>query len=99
MKGSRTFRVIFGIFVLMLFGAYSFMRYTTSPHSSDFDSENAFIYSEALARIEPRLSFRPSSRLRPPPRPQGPPPFPPRSLQPPPSLWVRPPLPRTSNLI
>lgn len=52
MKGSRTFRVIFGIFVLILFGAYSFMRYTTSPHSSDFDSENAFIYSEALARIE-----------------------------------------------
>lgn len=52
MKGSRTFRVIFGILVLILFGAYSYMRYTTSPHSSDFDSENAFVYSEVLAQLE-----------------------------------------------
>jgi len=52
MRTSRTFRVIFGIFVLILFGAYSFMRYTTSPHSSDFDSENAHIYTEWKAQQE-----------------------------------------------
>ena len=49
MRASRTFRVIFGIIVLILFGAYSYMRYTTSPHSSDFDEENARTYSEWLA--------------------------------------------------
>ena len=52
MRTSRTFRVIFGIFVLILFGAYSYMRYTTSPHSSDFDSENARIYTEWKAQSE-----------------------------------------------
>jgi len=52
MRTSRTFRVIFGIFVLILFGAYSYMRYTTSPHSSDFDSEHAQIYTEWKARSE-----------------------------------------------
>jgi len=52
MRTSRVFRVIFGIFVLILFSAYSYMRYTTSPHSSDFDSENARIYSEWKAQQE-----------------------------------------------
>jgi len=52
MRASRTFRVIFGIFVLILFGAYSYMRYTTSPHSSDFGKELCRTYSEWLAMQE-----------------------------------------------
>lgn len=51
MRTSRTFRVLFGIVVLILFATYSYLRYTTSPHSSDFDSENAYVYSEVLAQL------------------------------------------------
>lgn len=52
MRASRIFRVIFGIFVLILFGAYSYMRYTTSPHSRDFDTQNARTYAEWAAMQE-----------------------------------------------
>ena len=51
MKGSRGFRVFFGIIVLILFSFYTYIRITTSPHSDDFDSEHAFIYSEAVANL------------------------------------------------
>lgn len=52
MKGSRWFRVVFGIIVLILFSFYTYKRISTSPHSNDFDSEHAFVYSEAVARLE-----------------------------------------------
>lgn len=52
MKGSRGFRVVFGIIVLILFSFYTYKRISTSPHSNDFDSEHAFVYSEAVARLE-----------------------------------------------
>ena len=51
MKGGRVFRVLFGILMLAAFCFYFHGRYVTSPHSSDFDTEHAFIYSEALERI------------------------------------------------
>ena len=51
MKGSRVVRVLIGIFALVLFSVYSFLRFSTSPHSDDFDTENAYIYSEVLAEI------------------------------------------------
>ena len=50
MKGSRVFRVFFGILMLILFSFYTYKTVSTSPHSSDFDSEHAFIYSEAVAK-------------------------------------------------
>ncbi len=46
MKGSRGFRIVFGVFVLVVFAVYFTLRYTTSPKSSDFDSEHAVVYSE-----------------------------------------------------
>lgn len=52
MRCSRGFRIIFGVFVLALFSVYFYLRYTTSPHSSDFDSEHAFVYSEVVAALE-----------------------------------------------
>ncbi len=52
MKGNRVFRVLFGLAALILFSFYTYKRVSTSPHSSDFDSENAFVYSEAVARIK-----------------------------------------------
>ncbi len=51
MKGSRVFRVFFGIIMLILFSFYTYKRVSTSPHSDDFDSEHAFIYSEAVKRL------------------------------------------------
>ena len=52
MKGSRGFRIVFGIFSLAVFVAYFSLRYATSPKSSDFDDEHAFIYSEVKAVID-----------------------------------------------
>ena len=52
MKGSRGFRIVFGIFSLAVFVAYFSLRYATSPKSSDFDDEHAFIYSEIKAVID-----------------------------------------------
>ena len=52
MKGSRGFRVIFGIAMLILFSFYTYKRVSTSPHSNDFDSEHAYVYSEAVARMK-----------------------------------------------
>lgn len=46
MKGSRGFRIAFGVFVLMFFVVYSYLRVSTSPHTSDFDAEHAVVYSE-----------------------------------------------------
>ena len=51
MKGSRVFRVFFGIILLIIFSFYTYKRVSTSPHTNDFDSEHAFIYSEALANL------------------------------------------------
>lgn len=50
MKGSRVFRVFFGILMLILFSFYTYKTVSVSPHSNDFDSEHAFIYSEAVAK-------------------------------------------------
>lgn len=52
MKGSRGFRVIFGIAMLILFSFYTYKRVSTSPHTNDFDSEHAYVYSEAVARMK-----------------------------------------------
>ncbi len=52
MKGSRGFRVIFGIAMLILFSFYTYKRVSTSPHTNDFDSEHAYVYSEAIARMK-----------------------------------------------
>ena len=51
MKGSRGFRVFFGILMLILFSFYSYKRVSTSPHTNDFDSEHAYVYSEVMARL------------------------------------------------
>ena len=63
MKGSRGFRVFFGILMLILFSFYTYKRVSTSPHTNDFDSEHAFVYSEAIARIaeEERLAAQQAS--------------------------------------
>lgn len=52
MKGSRGFRIIFGVVTLVVFAAYFIIRYNVSPKSSDFDSDHAFIYSEVQEVIE-----------------------------------------------
>ena len=52
MKGSRGFRVIFGIAMLILFSFYTYKRVSTSPHTNNFDSEHAYVYSEAVARMK-----------------------------------------------
>lgn len=49
MKGSRGFRIVFGIFVLAVFVVYSYLRASTSPHSSDFDDDHAVVYSDLQA--------------------------------------------------
>ena len=49
MKGSRGFRIIFGVFALAVFCVYTYLRVSTSPHSSDFDSEHAVVYSDVQA--------------------------------------------------
>lgn len=52
MKGSRVFRVIFGIILLILFSLFLYNYNKNCLHSDDFDSEHAFVYSEAVARLE-----------------------------------------------
>jgi zinc D-Ala-D-Ala carboxypeptidase len=49
MKGSRGVRIVFGVFALAIFAVYSYLRISTSPHTNDFDSENAAIYSDLIA--------------------------------------------------
>ena len=52
MKGSRGFKIIFGVFVLVVFVVYSYLRISTSPHSSDFDSDHAVVYSDVQAVLD-----------------------------------------------
>lgn len=52
MKGSRGFRIAFGVFVLMFFVVYSYLRVSTSPHTSDFDDEHAVVYSDLQAVLD-----------------------------------------------
>ncbi|MGI5976953.1 MAG: M15 family metallopeptidase [Candidatus Limivicinus sp.] len=51
MKGNRQFRIIFGVVVLVLFSVYTYLKVSTSPHSSDFDSEHAYVYSEVKEQL------------------------------------------------
>ena len=51
MKGGRIFRVLFGIVLLAVFCFYFHNRYVTSPHSSDFDTEHAYVYSEVIEQL------------------------------------------------
>ena len=52
MRTNRAIRVIFGIILLAVFSYYFYGRYTTSPMSSDFDSEHAYVYSEVLEKLK-----------------------------------------------
>ncbi len=52
MKGSRGFKIVFGVFVLVVFVIYSYLRISTSPHSSDFDDDHAVVYSKLQAVLD-----------------------------------------------
>lgn len=52
MKGSRGFRIVFGVFVLAVFVVYTYLRASTSPHSSDFDDDHAVVYSALQAVLD-----------------------------------------------
>jgi len=52
MKGSRGFRVVFGIILLILFSLFLYKYNENCLHSDDFDSEHAFVYSEAVAKLK-----------------------------------------------
>lgn len=52
MKGSRGFRVVFGIILLILFSLFLYNYNKNCLHSDDFDSEHAFVYSEAVAKLK-----------------------------------------------
>ena len=58
MKGSRWFRVVFGIIVLILFSFYTYKRISTSPHSNDFDSEHAFRRAQSIFGFDYAMTFR-----------------------------------------
>ena len=69
MKGSRGFRIAFGIVVLAVFVAYFSLRFSVSPRTSDFDDYHAVVYGDLMKvldaggtiedyyRSEPRLSI------------------------------------------
>lgn len=46
MKGSRSFRIIFGVLVLAIFIAYFSLRFSVSPRTGDFDDYHAVVYSD-----------------------------------------------------
>ncbi len=46
MKGSRGFRIAFGVLVLAVFVAYFALRFSVSPRTSDFDDDHAVVYGD-----------------------------------------------------
>ena len=51
---NRASRIVLGIIVLILFGVYSYLRSSSSPHSSDFDNPTAVTeVTAAPAEVQP----------------------------------------------
>jgi len=68
MERNRIARIFAGIFVLILFGAYSYMRISVSPSSSDIDAKaNPKPPVETAAPVEPEVTPEPTPEATPEP--------------------------------
>lgn len=68
MERNRIARIFAGIFVLILFGAYSYMRISVSPSSSDIDAKaNPKPPVETAAPVEPEVIPEPTPEATPEP--------------------------------